>query len=47
MVFELRPATSGDLDFARSLTRQNMLRYYIQYDLLWLDEAFDVAWAGR
>ena len=24
-----------------------MLRYYIQHDLLWLDEAFDVAWAGR
>lgn len=47
MVFELRPATSGDLHFARSLTRQNMLRYYIQHDLLWLDEAFDVAWAGR
>lgn len=24
-----------------------MLRYYIQHDLLWQDEAFDVAWAGR
>lgn len=47
MVFELRPATSRDLDFARDLTCQNMLRYYIQHDLLWLDEAFDVAWAGR
>ncbi|RON51525.1 GNAT family N-acetyltransferase [Pseudomonas frederiksbergensis] len=47
MVFELRAATSGDLEFARELTCQNMLRYYIQYDLLWLDEAFDVAWAGR
>ncbi|MGE8145192.1 GNAT family N-acetyltransferase [Pseudomonas frederiksbergensis] len=47
MVFELRQATSLDLDFARDLTCQNMLRYYIQYDLLWLDEAFDVAWAGR
>jgi len=47
MVFELRPATSRDLGFARDLTCQNMLRYYIQHDLLWLDEAFDVAWAGR
>ncbi|MFJ7794194.1 GNAT family N-acetyltransferase [Pseudomonas sp. NPDC096950] len=47
MVFELRQATPQDLDFARGLTCQNMLRYYIQYDLLWLDEAFDVAWAGR
>ncbi|POA17752.1 GNAT family N-acetyltransferase [Pseudomonas sp. FW300-N1A1] len=24
-----------------------MLAYYIRHDLLWLDEAFDVAWAGR
>ncbi|MHC8287035.1 GNAT family N-acetyltransferase [Pseudomonas sp. XS1P51] len=47
MAFELRPATFQDLDFARELTRKNMLRYYIQHDLLWLDEAFDVAWAGR
>ena len=45
--FQLRPATSGDLAFARGLTCRNMLRYYIQNDLLWLDEAFDVAWAGR
>lgn len=47
MGFELRPATSRDLDFARELTCKTMLRYYIQYDLLWQDEAFDVAWAGR
>jgi ribosomal protein S18 acetylase RimI-like enzyme len=47
MVFELRPATSRDLDFARELTRNNMLRYYIQHDLLWQDEGFDVGWAGR
>jgi ribosomal protein S18 acetylase RimI-like enzyme len=45
--FQLRPATSADLAFARGLTCRNMLRYYIQNDLLWLDEAFDVAWAGR
>ncbi|WP_223485144.1 GNAT family N-acetyltransferase [Pseudomonas sp. A-RE-19] len=47
MGFELRPARPQDLDFARDLTCRNMLRYYIQHDLLWLDEAFDVAWAGR
>ncbi|TPG66841.1 GNAT family N-acetyltransferase [Pseudomonas arsenicoxydans] len=47
MSFEWRQASSADLDFARKLTCDNMLRYYIQHDLLWLDEAFDVAWAGR
>ena len=47
MGFEMRPATSQDLDFARDLTCRNMLRYYIQHELLWLDEAFDVAWEGR
>ena len=47
MSFECRHASSADLDLARKLTCDNMLRYYIQHDLLWLDEAFDVAWAGR
>jgi ribosomal protein S18 acetylase RimI-like enzyme len=47
MGFKLRPATPRDLDFARDLTCRNMLRYYIQHELLWLDEAFDVAWEGR
>jgi ribosomal protein S18 acetylase RimI-like enzyme len=42
-----RRAMDCDLDFARDLTCVNMLRYYIQHDLVWLDEAFDVAWAGR
>ncbi|MGE8453864.1 MAG: GNAT family N-acetyltransferase, partial [Pseudomonadales bacterium] len=46
-VFQLRPAAEADLAFARDLTRSTMLRYYIRNDLLWLDEAFDVAWAGR
>ncbi|WDH20512.1 GNAT family N-acetyltransferase [Pseudomonas chlororaphis] len=46
--FQLRPAiTPEDLLFARDLTRSTMLGYYIRHDLLWLDEAFDVAWAGR
>jgi ribosomal protein S18 acetylase RimI-like enzyme len=47
MDFELRPASTADLRFARELTRETMLRYYIQNDLRWQDEAFDVAWAGR
>lgn len=45
--YELSPATSRDLDFARALTCESMLHYYIQHDLRWQDEAFDVAWAGR
>jgi len=45
--FELRPASSADLRFARKLTCETMLRYYIRHDLRWQDEAFDVAWAGR
>ena len=42
-----RQASPADLDFARELTCRGMLRYYIEHDLLWQDEAFDVAWAGR
>lgn len=47
MNYELRLATAEDLTFARELTCQNMLRYYIQYQLPWQDQAFDVAWLGR
>jgi ribosomal protein S18 acetylase RimI-like enzyme len=47
MKFKWHAATEGDLEFARNLTCRNMLPYYIQHDLLWQDEAFDVAWAGR
>ncbi|WP_277761949.1 GNAT family N-acetyltransferase [Pseudomonas sp. A34-9] len=47
MTLCLRLAAPEDLAFARGLTCQNMLRYYIHHDLLWQDEAFDVAWAGR
>ncbi len=45
--WRFRPALGADLAFARELTRQNMMAYYCEYDLLWLDEAFDQAWAGR
>ena len=47
MEHQWRPATPDDLEFARELTCRSMLRYYIEHDLLWQDEAFDVAWAGR
>ncbi|WP_224770999.1 GNAT family N-acetyltransferase [Pseudomonas sp. FEN] len=45
--WRFRPALDADLAFARQLTRANMMAYYCEYDLLWLDEAFDLAWAGR
>ena len=45
--WRFRPALDEDLAFARQLTRQNMMVYYCEYGLLWQEEAFDVAWAGR
>lgn len=47
VTWALRRAESADRAFARELTCQNMLRYYIDHELLWQDEAFDVAWDGR
>ena len=47
MAFNLRAATDHDLPFARTLTRDAMSRYYVQYDLLWSNDGFDIAWAGR
>ncbi|MHA3735294.1 GNAT family N-acetyltransferase [Pseudomonas sp. Eth.TT006] len=47
MTYRLQRAKLKDLQFARELACQNMLRYYIEHDLLWQDEAFDVGWAGR
>ena len=47
MGFHLRAATDLDLPFARTLTHEAMNRYYLQYDLLWSDHGFDVAWASR
>ncbi|WLH86894.1 N-acetyltransferase [Pseudomonas sp. FP2338] len=47
MGFHLRAATDRDLPFARTLTHEAMNRYYLQYDLLWSDHGFDVAWASR
>ncbi|TFY87186.1 N-acetyltransferase [Pseudomonas kairouanensis] len=47
MTFYLQAATEQDLPFARALTHQAMSRYYLQYGLLWSDNGFDIAWAGR
>ncbi|PKH79383.1 GNAT family N-acetyltransferase [Pseudomonas sp. Choline-02u-1] len=47
MIYWIRHATVDDLAFARDLTCRNMLRYYIDHDLLWQDEAFDAGWQSR
>lgn len=47
MAFHLRAATDRDLTFARTLTHEAMNRYYAQYGLLWSNDGFDTAWAGR
>lgn len=46
-MLQLIPATDSDLTFARDLTRRLMLPYYHQYDLLWVEQAFDQAWQWR
>ncbi|WP_312934786.1 GNAT family N-acetyltransferase [Pseudomonas sp.] len=43
----LSPADAEHLPLARDLTRRAMLPYYQQFGLLWVDEAFDQAWAWR
>ena len=47
MRFHLRRAIEQDLPFARTLTQQAMSHYYRQNGLLWSNDGFDVAWAGR
>lgn len=47
MSLEWRPAEARDIEFARQLTCNNMLPYYLRHDLLWQDEAFDLAWVIR
>ncbi|KAB5626855.1 GNAT family N-acetyltransferase [Pseudomonas putida] len=47
LTLELVPATAGCLAFARDLTRRAMLPYYCEFDLLWIEEAFDEAWSWR
>ena len=47
MSLKLTPANDTHRTFARDLTRRAMLPYYREYDLLWLEEAFDEAWGWR
>ncbi|MBV4484712.1 GNAT family N-acetyltransferase [Pseudomonas sp. SWRI153] len=47
MSYCMRRAGDETLSFARDLTRQNMLRYFLTHDLLWQDEAFDTGWRYR
>lgn len=44
---QLSAARDADRDFARDLTRRAMLPYYQQFDLLWVEDAFDQAWEWR
>ncbi|MFB4394481.1 MULTISPECIES: GNAT family N-acetyltransferase [unclassified Pseudomonas] len=43
----LVPAPDTQRTFARDLTRRAMLPYYREFDLLWIEEAFDQAWGWR
>ncbi|MDH0732503.1 GNAT family N-acetyltransferase [Pseudomonas sichuanensis] len=47
MRLELIAASDNDLTFARDLTRRAMLPYYREFDLLWIEQAFDEAWGWR
>lgn len=47
MPLQLTPANDRHCTFARDLTRRAMLPYYREYDLLWIEEAFDEAWGWR
>lgn len=47
MILNLIPANDQYLAFARDLTRRAMLPYYREFDLLWMEEAFNQAWGWR
>lgn len=47
MPLRLVPASDHHMTFARDLTRRAMLPYYRQFDLQWMEEAFDQAWYWR
>ncbi|MGH8383365.1 GNAT family N-acetyltransferase [Pseudomonas sp.] len=47
MPLQLIAATDQHCAFARDLTRRAMLRYYYEFDLRWIEEAFDQAWGWR
>jgi ribosomal protein S18 acetylase RimI-like enzyme len=47
MIIRLEPASAADLPLARRLARRGMLPYYITYELIWQDQAFDETWLWR
>jgi ribosomal protein S18 acetylase RimI-like enzyme len=47
MTIRLDPASAEDLPLARSLARRGMLPYYMTYELIWQDQAFDETWLWR
>lgn len=47
MFLQLIPAQDIHCTFARDLTRRAMLPYYREFDLLWIEDAFDAAWGWR
>jgi GNAT superfamily N-acetyltransferase len=48
MGLQLTPATCvAHLAFARDLARRNMLPYYGEFGLLWVEEAFNECWQWR
>jgi len=47
MPVELMAANDSYRTFARDLTRRAMLPYYREFDLLWIEQAFDEAWGWR
>lgn len=47
MTIRLEPASAVDLPLARGLARRGMLPYYITYELIWQDQAFDETWLWR
>lgn len=47
MPVELIAASDPWCTFARDLTRRAMLPYYREFDLLWIEAAFDEAWGWR
>ena len=47
MPLELIRASDQYRNFARDLTRRAMLPYYREFDLLWIEGAFDEAWGWR
>ncbi|MDR2306674.1 MAG: GNAT family N-acetyltransferase [Paucimonas sp.] len=47
MPLQLTPANDSHRTFARDLARRAMLPYYREFDLLWIEEAFDEAWGWR